>query len=126
MGKNICPSYVSNIRPLYSIPFVSSCVQVALCKATTSRKLGFRLCGMRVWVNGEYMVKDKPYGAAISGLDGMVKAIKLYLDNGEVRKKEVTSNLIFEASLLTVCHLIVVLEPDMEKYQSQCMAYWMG
>tara|TARA_R110002050_G_scaffold295864_1_gene455173 strand:- start:118 stop:336 length:219 start_codon:yes stop_codon:yes gene_type:complete len=72
------------------------------------------------------MVKDKPYGAAISGLDGMVKAIKLYLDNGEVRKKEVTSNLIFEASLLTVCHLIVVLEPDMEKYQSQCMAYWMG
>jgi len=56
--------------------------QVALCSATTSRKLGFRMCGMRVWQDGAYVIKDKPWGATISGKESMSRAIKLYLDNG--------------------------------------------
>jgi len=58
--------------------------QKALCSATTSSKLGFRLCGMRVYqkTTDSFTVKGKPWGAMISGKEGMLNALRLYLNDG--------------------------------------------
>jgi inositol-hexakisphosphate 5-kinase len=59
--------------------------QKTLCAATTSRKIGFRICGMRVWRDRatELVAKGKPWGALIRGKAGMQDALRFFLNDGD-------------------------------------------
>ena len=56
--------------------------QKALCAVTSSRKIGFRICGMRHLVDGQMVAHGKPWGAAIRGKEGMHDALRLFLGDG--------------------------------------------
>ena len=57
---------------------------------STSKNLGFRVCGMRVYQSNlkTYIVKDKPWGMSVKDND-MEGALKLFIENGRWLRYEV-------------------------------------
>eukprot|EP00298_Acanthocystis_sp_HF-20_P009445 c18306_g1_i1.p1 GENE.c18306_g1_i1~~c18306_g1_i1.p1 ORF type:complete len:301 (-),score=94.38 c18306_g1_i1:171-1073(-) len=64
-------------------------------KSSTSEKLGFRICGLKVFQNncGEYLTRDKSFGRALNE-SNVYDAFRLFFFDGKQFKYEIISNFL--------------------------------
>jgi len=76
-------------------PLKKRLVQTSIDTMSTSKALGFRVCGIRSWqVDAKtYDVKDKPWGLALSNTR-MDQALKIFFSNGKSIRYEVVGAMI--------------------------------